>query len=83
MVPSLEEAAAALEEGQCSGILESEDGYSILRRLAPDTAPVREAYFDHLLQSAAESAALETTEAYDTLEVAAFYRRWKELREEN
>lgn len=82
LAPSLEAAAAALEEGQYSGILESEDGYSILHRLAPDTVPVREAYFDHLLQLAAESAELETTEAYNALEVAAFYRRWKDLQAE-
>ena len=82
LAPSLEAAAAALEEGQYSGILESEEGYSILCRLKPDTVSVREAYFDHLLQSSAESAELETTEAYETLEVAVFYRRWRDLRTE-
>ena len=53
----LEEAAQALEPGQISGILASEEGYSILRRL-PDQTPANgtpEA-FDALLQAAAEQA---------------------------
>ena len=78
--PVLEEAAAALEEGQCSGILESGEGFSILRRLPADTGAVREAYFDHLLQEAAETAELQTAEAYGKLDVEAFYRALEQLR---
>lgn len=64
---ALEEAAAALEENQISGILEAEDGYSILLRL-PNAAPPLDAdSFDRLLESAAEAAEIETTEAYASI----------------
>lgn len=69
---ALEEAAKALAEGQCSGILESEEGFSILRRLAPDPDVLADDYFDHLLQTAAENALVETGEAYRALDTAAF-----------
>lgn len=69
---ALEEAAKALAEGQCSGILESEEGFSILRRLAPDPDVLADDYFDHLLQTAAENALVETGEAYGALDTAAF-----------
>lgn len=78
--PSLEEAALALEEGQCSGILESEEGFSILRRLAGGV-PAEEA-FDRLLQEAAEGARLQTAPAYDGLDAAAFDAALSKLREE-
>lgn len=72
LADSLVEAAAALAEGQCSGILESEEGFSILRRLAPDQDALADDYFDHLLQTAAENALVETKEAYGKLDTAAF-----------
>nr|WP_326186049.1 peptidylprolyl isomerase [uncultured Oscillibacter sp.] len=78
---SLEAAAMALAEGQCSGILESEEGFSILRRLAADADALADGYFDHLLQSAAESALVETTEAYDALDAAAFDAALRTARE--
>ncbi len=78
--PALEEAAAALAEGQCSGILESPEGFSILRRLPGDTAAVREAYFDRLLTDAAKAAAVDTAEAYGALEIPRFYQRLEDLR---
>lgn len=68
----LEEAAKALAEGQCSGILESEEGFSILRRLAPDPDALADDYFDHLLRTAAENAPVEMEEAYEKLDAAAF-----------
>ncbi len=80
--PVLEEAALALEEGQISGLLESGGDFYILRRRNTDTAAVREAYFDHLLQTAAEEAEIEVTEEYLALEVPVFHRRLTELREE-
>lgn len=80
--PALEAAAAALEEGECSGILESPEGFSILRRLPTDTTGLREEYFDHLLQTAAEQAEVEMSQAYETLEIPAFYRELKRLRSE-
>ena len=78
--PSLEEAARALEEGQFSGILESEEGFSILRRLASEGA-AGEA-FDQLLQAAAGEALVRTAPAYDHLDAAAFDAALTALREE-
>lgn len=71
--PVLEEAATSLAEGQCSGILESDEGFSILMRLPTDSATVDADYFDHLLQTAAENAVVEVTEPYGKLDPAAFY----------
>ena len=50
------EAARSLAVGQYTGILESEEGFSILMRLEPDLSGIREAHFDSLLQQAAEDA---------------------------
>ena len=78
---ALEEAAKALEEGQYSGILESEEGFSILRRLASEReAPTGEA-FDRLLQETAEKALVRTAPDYDSLDAAAFDKALAELRE--
>ena len=64
------EAAASLEPGQTSGILETgEDGYVILLRLADDLSAVRLAHFDHRLQSAADDAEILVTEGYGTIDV--------------
>ena len=70
---ALLEAAGTLAEGQTSGILESEEGFSILRRLALDTAALEERYFDDRLESAAAQAAVTVTAAYETLDPAAFW----------
>ena len=78
----LEEAAQSLEVGQCSGILESDEGFSILRRLAPETGEIAEDYFDSRLQEAAAGAQTALTEAYDQLDAAAFYKALEALRAE-
>jgi len=72
LAPELLKAVQALEPGQCSGILESEEGFSILQRLETDAEALREEYFDHLLQTAAESAAVAAAAAYDEVDPAAF-----------
>ena len=77
----LEEAAKALEEGQYSGILESEEGFSILRRLASQGEVLAGEAFDRLLQDAAEGALIQTTPAYEELDAAAFDKTLAELRE--
>lgn len=77
---ALEEAAKALEEGQYSGILESEEGFSILRRVASDGAALAGEAFDRLLQEAAEGALVQTAPAYDGLDAAAFDGALAELR---
>jgi len=79
---ALEEAAEALEEGQYSGILESEEGFSILRRLASEGAADAGEAFDQLLQDAAEGALVQTAPAYDSLDAAAFDKALAELRGE-
>ena len=66
-------AVQALEEGQTSGILESDEGFSILRRLPLDTAALEERCFDHRLESTAAQAAVTVTPAYETLDPAAFW----------
>lgn len=78
---ALEEAAKALEEGQYSGILESEEGFSILRRLASQGELLAGEAFDRLLQDAAEGALIQTTPAYEELDAAAFDKTLAELRE--
>ena len=80
LADSLMEAAQTLAEGQCSGILESEEGFSILRRLPLDAAPLTEAYFNASLENAAQTAAVTATPAYDELDAAAFYDAWKQIR---
>ncbi len=80
LAPELEDAAQALEEGQCSGILESEEGFSILRRLPPDTAAAKEAWFDNALQEAASGAQVTLTADYEDLDAAAFYRALESAR---
>lgn len=74
----LEAAAQALEAGQCSGILETGEGFSILLREETDCGGVEEDYFDHLLQEAAENAEVRLTESYRALDPAAFAARLAE-----
>lgn len=73
---SLYDAAQALEEHQYSGIIETEEGFSILRRLPLNTAVLKEACFDHLLQTAAEQSEVSATEAYETLDPEQFAQRF-------
>ncbi|MCQ2447925.1 MAG: hypothetical protein MJ073_03330 [Oscillibacter sp.] len=68
----LMDAARTMEAGQYSGILESQEGFSILRCLPNDTVNLEGEYFDFLLQSAAENCEIQTTEPYEKIDVAKF-----------
>lgn len=70
---SLLSAAQALGENQCSGILESQEGFSILRRLPLDPQPLLEAWFDDALERAAREARVTPAAGYADLDPAAFY----------
>ena len=76
LAEELVEAAQALEAGQCSGILETEEGFSVLQRLPLEEDALREGYFDHLLQRAAEESAVTTTPEYTELDAAAFAKKF-------
>ncbi len=70
--PSLEESAAALDQGQLSGILESAEGYSILRRLPTDTAGLALPWLDARLEEEARQARIQVTDRYDSLDMEAY-----------
>ena len=75
-------AARELQEGQCSGILESHEGFSILLRLETDPEALREPYFDHRLLALAEAAEVTTAPAYDGLDPEAFDHAWEQVKAE-
>ena len=77
---TLERAALALEEGQCSGILESEEGFSILRREPVEEAVMRESWFDWHLQQAAANAVVQTAADYERLDVPSIAQQTVEKR---
>jgi len=67
-------AAGSLGVGQYSGILESDEGFSILMRLEPELTETKAAYFDFLLQQAAEDAEVRLLPRYDDLDPANLMR---------
>ena len=75
-------AARELQEGQCSGILESHEGFSILRRLETDPEALKEPYFDSFLLNLAEAAEVTTAPAYDGLDPEAFDHAWEQVKAE-
>lgn len=76
---ALRSAAAALETGQISGIIEADGNFSILRRLPTDEAALREAHFDSLLLDAARSSEIQYTAAYEALRPSTFWAALKEV----
>jgi hypothetical protein len=78
---TLLEAAQTLQEGQISGILESSEGFSILRRLPLDTEALAAGYFDAWLQATAEQAKVTVSAAYTDLEPGVFYENLQTARQ--
>jgi len=72
---TLEETLAVLPEGECSGVLEVQEGFLLLRRLPVDCAQLQDVYFDHLLQAAAEDMEVQVSERYRKISVAEFYEK--------
>lgn len=75
---ALRAAVSALDAGQLSGIIETDEGFSILRRLPTDAAALREAHFDSLLQAAADSSEIQCSAAFERLRPSAFWAALKE-----
>jgi hypothetical protein len=73
MPDAFESAAQTLEENKWSGVVETDQGFYIILRKPLDEKSVSSDYFDHLLQSAADSAKIQYSDAYATIDTADFY----------
>ena len=94
MVAEFEQGTRDLEYNEISGIIESPYGYHIILRLDPATEEYAEKVgriqgqsegqlaLDTLLSNELAEAELVTTEAYEQLDVAAYYDGLKALRDE-
>lgn len=90
MVAEFEAATRALGYGEISGIVESSFGYHIILRLDPADdalaaqigADRAQEKMDALVSGWMEGAVVETTEAYDKADVAAFHENMTALRQE-
>lgn len=71
LAPELLSAAAALETGQYSGILETADSFCILRRMAPDREVLAPLWLEQELLQAAASARVEEKAGLRNLTAAA------------
>lgn len=76
-----EDALLALQPGQWSGVVETQTGLSLVLRLAPDEAALRQALLDRQLLEAVENARIQTEKTLEELPVAAFYDALARARE--
>ncbi len=71
------DAATALDEGEISGLVETEYGYHIVRRTELDKATVceqlRQESFAAFMNEAMEKASIDCKESMDKMDVAALY----------
>lgn len=84
MDPAFEEGALALEAGEISDIITGYYGYHIILRQAIDPAEYRGDYIEEqmvaLRESWIEAADIQTTQAFDDLDVEAFYNALLDVR---
>lgn len=76
----LAQAARALQVGQISGIVESDEGFSILRRLPPERDSLLETWLRRTVEETARAADVEVTERYLSLDAAEFSAALETLR---
>lgn len=86
MVEEFEDAVRGLEFGQVSGVVESTHGYHIILRLSPaDSDQIQEEWaqqqMDAQVQTWVDEAEVETTEDFNSLDVAEFYTALKAYRD--
>lgn len=90
MVPAFEQGTRDLEYGEISGLVESNFGYHIILRQDPGTEELAASLgqqqaseeLDAQLSAWMEQAVVETTEAYDQLDMASFFSNLTSLRAE-
>lgn len=90
MVAPFEQGTRELEYGEISDVIESDFGYHIILRLDPATDELAaqlgqargEEEIDALMTDWLADAQVETTQAYEDLDVAAFYDKLLALRDE-
>jgi len=86
MYAEFEEGAKALAEGAISDIITTDVGYHIILRqpLDADPAEYREDYIEDLMVEMrddwVEAADIQTTEAFDNLDIVAFYNTLQDVR---
>lgn len=72
---TLQAAAAEMEVGQLSGILEAEEGFSILYCLEPDLSQILIPWVDNCLLQRVSGSRVQISPAYETMDISAEIRK--------